>query len=324
MTTLSAKVVRKHVEALDISSFELVSTDGQALPAFTAGAHIDVHLRGGLIRQYSLCNDPQERHRYLIAALREPLSRGGSVALHDEVACGDVLQISTPRNLFALVPAQRYLLLAGGIGITPIVAMAEQLQRAGADFELHYCTRSAERTAFSERMKASAFASKVHIHHDDGLDNQKLNLAACLSLASPQTSTTQKTHLFVCGPTGFIEYVVNTAQAQGWPAQQVHVEYFGAAAVDASKDRAFDVRLASSGQTFHVPHDQTVVAVLAQHGVDVPVSCEAGICGTCITRILEGTPEHRDVYFTDQEKAKNDQFTPCCSRATSALLVLDL
>lgn len=318
MTTLSAKIVRKSVEAQDICSFELVSADDKPLPPFTAGAHIDVHIRDGLVRQYSLCNDPHERNRYLIAALREPKSRGGSVALHDQVVCGDVLKISTPRNLFELVPAQRYFLLAGGIGITPILCMAEQLNRTGANFEMHYCTRSVERTAFIDRITASAFADKVHVHHDDGPEARKLNLSTLLSQPEVQT------HLFVCGPTGFIDYVVNTAKANGWPSQQVHLEYFGAAAVDASNDRAFDVLLARSGQTIHVPQDQTVATVLAEHGVEVPVSCEAGICGTCITRVLEGTPDHRDVYLTDAEHAKNDQFTPCCSRARSPLLVLDL
>jgi vanillate O-demethylase ferredoxin subunit len=318
MGHLSVRVTNKTTEAEGICSFELVSADARPLVPFTAGAHIDVHIADGLVRQYSLCNAPTERHRYLIATLRDAASRGGSAAMHDQIKVGDVLKISEPRNHFALVPAGRYLLLAGGIGITPILCMAEHLNHTQADFELHYCSRSAERTAFQARINNAPFAGKTHFHFDAGADDQKLDFDKLLAQPAAQT------HLFVCGPTGFIAHVVNTAKRCGWTDAQVHVEHFGAAPTDTSHDAGFEVRVASSGQTCFVPANKSIVAVLAEHGIDIPVSCEAGICGTCITRVLAGTPDHRDVYFSDAEHALNDQFTPCCSRAKSPLLVLDL
>ena len=193
--TLRVQVARKAVEATDICTFELVQTNGAALPAFSAGSHIDVYLPGGITRQYSLCNDPTETHRYLIGVLRDPKSRGGSAALHGLVNHGDTLQISAPKNHFPLVlNAQRSLLLAGGIGVTPILCMAEYLAIAGRDFEMHYCNRSHDRAAFVPRIQASSFASRVQFHFDDGDPGQKLDMVALL--ATPQAGT----HLYVCGP----------------------------------------------------------------------------------------------------------------------------
>ena len=318
MTALTVKVVRKAEEALDIASFELASLDGAPLPPFSAGAHIDVLVRDGLVRQYSLCNDARETHRYLIGVLRDPHSRGGSAAMHDAVREGDILRISAPKNHFPLVPAPRTLLFAGGIGITPILCMAERLAHAGADFALHYCTREPARTAFLRRILASPFAGKVHLHVDSGEPAQKLDLPALIATPDPDT------HLYVCGPGGFIDHVVNTAKSLGWHGAQVHVEYFAAKAQDKSADTAFEVRLASSGKTYAVPAGRTVISVLADNGVAIETSCEEGVCGTCITRVIDGVPAHRDSYFTEDERARNDQFTPCVSRALSRCLVLDL
>jgi vanillate O-demethylase ferredoxin subunit len=318
MVQIAVKVQRKKQEALDIASFELVKPDGSALPGFSAGSHIDVQVPGGLTRQYSLCNDAAEQHRYRIAVLRDPGSRGGSVGMHDAVKEGDTLQISEPRNHFPLVHAQRTLLLAGGIGVTPLLCMAQRLATSGADFTLHYCARSAERTAFRDEIAASAYAQRVQYHFDDGDAAQKLQLEQ--ELAKPDAGT----HLYVCGPTGFIDWVVKTADRLGWSKEQVHLEYFGAAAQDTTGDRAFQVKIASSGAVYDVPADQTVVNALQAHGIEILTSCEQGVCGTCITRVLQGECDHRDLYFTDEEKAKHDQFTPCCSRAKSAVLVLDL
>jgi vanillate O-demethylase ferredoxin subunit len=318
MVQIAVKVQRKKQEALDIASFELVKPDGSALPGFSAGSHIDVQVPGGLTRQYSLCNDAAEQHRYRIAVLRDPGSRGGSVGMHDAVKEGDTLQISEPRNHFPLVHAQRTLLLAGGIGVTPLLCMAQRLATSGADFTLHYCARSAERTAFRDEIAASAYAQRVQYHFDDGDAAQKLQLEQ--ELAQPDAGT----HLYVCGPTGFIDWVVKTADRLGWSKEQVHLEYFGAAAQDTTGDRAFQVKIASSGAVYEVPADQTVVNALQAHGIEILTSCEQGVCGTCITRVLQGECDHRDLYFTDEEKAKHDQFTPCCSRAKSPVLVLDL
>ena len=318
MSTIEVKVASKHNEADGICSYELVPTGGCALPAFEAGAHVDVHLPGNLVRQYSLCNPPIETHRYQIGVLRDAGSRGGSEAMHDRIDVGTVLTISAPKNHFPLVEAKRTLLLAGGIGVTPILAMAETLASKGAAFEMHYCARSPDKAAFKERLGESHLRDLVHFHYDSGDAAQKLDMAALL--ANPQAGT----HLYVCGPQGFIEYVLGTAKAQGWPQAQLHVEYFSAAAVDTTGDQPFDVKLASSGKVFTVPAGTTVIKVLLDAGVEIPYSCEEGVCGTCLTRVVEGVPDHRDMYLTEEEQAANDQFTPCCSRAKTKLLVLDL
>lgn len=317
--TLNVRVVRKAAEAVDIATFELVAADGSALPPFSAGAHIDVHLPNGLVRQYSLCNDPAETHRYLIGVLRDPASRGGSQAMHDQVRDGDLLRISAPKNHFPLAhEARRSLLLAGGIGITPILCMAERLALTGAEFTLHYCARTPERTAFRERIRRSAYAPRVHFHFDDGAPAQKLDLDA--TLAHPEDGV----HLYVCGPKGFIDAVLATARARGWAQAQLHYEFFSAEPTASASDGSFEVQLASSGRVVHVAKEQTVLAALAAAGVEVQSACEQGVCGTCLTRVLEGEPDHRDSYLSPEERAANDQFLPCCSRARSARLVLDL
>ncbi len=318
-STLSVRVARKAVEATDICTFELVAVDGAALPSFSAGSHVDVHLPGGLTRQYSLCNDPTETHRYLIGVLRDPASRGGSQALHTMVQEGQVLQISAPKNHFGLAhDARRSLLLAGGIGVTPILCMAERLAMTGADFAMHYCTRSRDRAAFLLRITASRYAPRVQLHFDDGAADQKLDLAALL--ADPQAGV----HLYVCGPQGFMDAVLKTAREKGWPENQLHYEFFSAEVARSDSDAGFEIQLASSGRVIAVATDQTVTQALSAAGVEVQTSCEQGVCGTCLTRVLSGMPDHKDLYLTPEEQAANDQFTPCCSRAKTARLVLDL
>jgi vanillate O-demethylase ferredoxin subunit len=316
---LQVRVVRKATEAQDICSFELMRTDGGPLPAFSAGSHVDVQVPGGLTRQYSLCNDPAENHRYLIGVLRDAASRGGSRAMHEHVHEGDVLRISAPKNHFALAHgAAHSILLAGGIGVTPILCMAERLAITGASFEMHYCTRSRARAAFASRIEASRFASKVRFHFDDGPAQQQLDLDPVLGSPRPGV------HLYVCGPKGFMDRVLGCARDHGWPAEQLHVEFFSAEVATSDTDAAFEVQLASSGRVITVAKEQTVVQALAAAGVTVATSCEQGICGTCLTRVLDGVPDHKDQYLTPEEQAANDQFTPCCSRARSPRLVLDL
>jgi vanillate monooxygenase ferredoxin subunit len=318
VTTLRVRVASKAAEAQDIASFELVAADGTALPAFTAGAHVDVHLPDGMVRQYSLCNDPRETHRYRIAVLRETASRGGSLAMH-ALKEGDTLAISAPRNHFPLAAdATEHLLLAGGIGITPIVCMAEQLAAAGTPFELHYATRSPSRTAFAAHLRDAAYAEHVHFHHDDGPAPQRLDLAAVVAQPRPGR------HLHVCGPAGLIDATLRAARAAGWPADTLHREYFAAPAAAPAEQGAFEVQIASTGAVIRVAPDQSVVAALAAAGIERPLSCEQGVCGTCLTGVLDGKPDHRDVYLTDEEHARGDCFTPCCSRALSPRLVLDL
>lgn len=317
---LQVRVARRTHEALDICGLELVAADGAALPAFAAGAHVDVHLPGGLVRQYSLCNDPAETHRYQIAVLRDAASRGGSAAVHDLVAEGDLLQISAPRNHFALAAeAPHHLLLAGGIGITPILCMAERLSRLGRSFRLHYAGRSPQRMAFGQRIAEAAFAAQVQWHFDDGDAAQRLDIAAVLARAEADT------HLYVCGPQGFMDAVLGQARQQGWAEHRLHWEFFAAAdAGPRDGDAAFEVQLASSGRVVRVDAGQSVTQALQAAGVEVMVSCEQGVCGTCLTRVLSGQIDHRDAYLTPEEQAAGDQFTPCCSRSRCERLVLDL
>jgi vanillate O-demethylase ferredoxin subunit len=316
---LTVKVERKSIEAVDICTYELVDVNGRPLPAFSAGSHIDVHLPNGITRQYSLCNDPAESHRYLLGVLRDPASRGGSQAMHDLVSEGQVLRISAPKNHFPLAhEAGRSILLAGGIGITPILCMAERLAVVGANFEMHYATRSRDRTAFHDRITASTYAARVQFHFDDGLPAQKLDIGALL--ATPQPGV----HVYVCGPKGLMDAVLGTARTNGWPEAQLHYEFFSAEIAKSDSDASFQVKLASSGRIVVVPKDKTVVHALADAGVEVLTSCEQGVCGTCLTRVLEGEPDHKDVYLTPEEQAANDQFTPCCSRSKSTMLVLGL
>ena len=206
----------------------------------------------------------------------------------------------------------------GDVHVWDTLAMAEYLNSQGECFELHHCTRSRERTPFTERVAASAFARHTHHHFDDGEAAQKLDIAATLQRAPAGT------HLYVCGPQGFMDAVLNAGRAAGWPEERLHREYFAAAPVDHANDGGFELEIASSGRVIPVRADQSALAALLAAGLDIPMSCEQGVCGTCLTRVKAGTPDHRDQYLTPEEQAANNQFLPCCSRASSARLVLDL
>ncbi|WP_137134833.1 PDR/VanB family oxidoreductase [Rhizobium sp. FKY42] len=310
-------VSRKTPETPDIVTVELVSAQGCALPPFTAGAHVDVTLPGGMIRQYSLCNASDETHRYVLGVLRDPKSRGGSKALHDTVSEGDRLTISAPKNLFPLIEnGRRSVLLAGGIGITPLLSMAERLSDLRLDFELHYFTRSAERTAFRQRLGASAFRDRVRYHFDD--EGPAPDMPALIGAAEAGR------HLYVCGPSGFMTAVLSAAKSLGWAEEQLHSEAFSADLSPRESDDAFEVVLARRGRTLTVAKGETVIAAMEAAGVDHPISCEQGVCGTCIVGLLEGIPDHRDMFLTPTEQAANKHFLPCCSRAKSARIVLDI
>ena len=318
MDTRLVKVAARVQETEDICVLDLVAADGGVLPRFSAGAHIDVHLPGGLTRQYSLCNDPADASHYKIGVLREPGGRGGSLQMH-LLKPGDTVRISTPRNHFPLAHnPSKSLLIAGGIGITPILCMAERLAFLDLDFELHYCARSVSRTAFRNRIASSNFASKVIFHFDD-MTSRRLDISTLLSRQDADT------HLYVCGPKGLMDAVLTEARRTGWSEERLRYEFFSGPAVTGSAtDSTFTVRVASSGLSIPVEANQTIVQALATAGVFVPTSCEQGVCGTCLTRVLQGDPDHRDLYLTEEEKARNDMCLPCCSRAKSAVLVLDL
>ncbi|MCY4427143.1 MAG: PDR/VanB family oxidoreductase [Halieaceae bacterium] len=315
---LELLVAKRTDETKDIVALELVSRSGDNLPPFTAGAHIDVQVPGGPVRQYSLCNEPGVGKTYALGILRDPVSRGGSLGIHEHVQEGSLLQVSEPRNHFPLdESAQHSILLAGGIGVTPILCMARRLSALEHSFEMHYCTRSSESTAFIESIAASTFGDKVHHHFDDGGQEQLLDIPGLL--AAPRDGV----HVYVCGPGGFMDAVLGAARTAGWPEEQLHSEFFSAEVGVKEDDGNFQIELAKSGKTVTVAADQTAVDALAAAGVDVPVSCEQGVCGTCLMTVLEGEPDHRDMYLTPDEQAANNQFTPCCSRSNTAVLVVD-
>ena len=317
-------------EGENINAYEVVDPAGKALPPFEPGSHIDLHFRDKRVRQYSLCGDPQDRYHYVFAVQREPEGRGGSKAIFERVHAGRILTISEPRNNFPLRPdARRHLLLAGGIGITPMISMLYHLRCVGADFMLHYCTRSPERTAFADELRPLVAEGRVFIHWDGGDPSKGLDIKAALR------DYREGTHLYFCGPRGFMA-AVSTASAH-WPSGTTHCEYFTSVATDLVTGAAyppapedldgtlgvgFQVRIASTGQTFDVPDDESIVHVLREHGIEVATSCELGLCGSCRTRYLEGEPDHRDYILDEQEK--KSEITICCSRSKSPLLVLDL
>lgn len=316
-TLLQVRVAARQLVAEDIAAYEFAPLDGAELPAFEAGAHIDVHVPGGPVRQYSLFQLPDGSQRYRIGVLRDPQSRGGSVRLIDTVKEGDVLTVSPPRNHFALHKGSAHaVLLAGGIGITPILCMAEQLAREGRSFELHYCGRTRVRMAFLDRLRGASFAERVQVHADDGAPEQRLD--ARTAIGAPTTDR----HLYVCGPTGFMDHVLATARELGWAEAQLHREYFAAAPIDHSADGSFEIELKQSGRCITVKADQSAAQALIDAGVPLSLSCEAGVCGTCQTRVLEGEADHRDLYLTEDEHSH--YFMPCCSRARTPRLVLDL
>jgi ferredoxin-NADP reductase len=298
-----------------INGYELVDPRGRDLPRFAAGAHIDLRF-GDLVRQYSLCNDPAERRRYCIAVLREEASRGGSRYVHDTIRVGDLLEVSMPRNNFPLESeAEQHLLIAGGIGIAPIMSMIAELQRRRADFQLHYCTRSAARTAFGDDLALIAADGRVHFHYDGGDPARGLDIGALLH------DPPQGTHLYYCGPAGLMAAAAEATK--GWPAGTVHCEYFTATpAASVVEDKPFRVRLAKRGVEYEIPVGQTIVGVLRRHGITVPTSCELGYCGACVTRYLAGEPDHRDQVL--REYGRGRFVLICCARSKTPVLDLDL
>lgn len=314
---LNLKVHKRQEQGQDVVVLELIDSTGVMLPVFEAGAHIDVHLQSGLVRQYSLCGNPAERSVYRLGVLKDPASRGGSLAVHEQLHEGQVVQASFPRNLFRLaVDARRSILFGGGIGITPMLAMAYALQSTRSPFELHYCASSRTRSAFLDELKNADFADCVNTHFSDEEQQQKLDLA--LVLGQPQDGV----HLYVCGPAGFMDWIITNALEAGYLQSQIHREYFQVE-VDSS-GTGFEVVAARSGKTVRVEQGQSIVEALGTVGIRIEVSCEQGVCGTCLCDVLEGEPDHRDVYLTDDEREANDQILVCCSRAKSKKLVLDV
>lgn len=312
------RVVVKFEEADGIMVFELENPSGAPLPAFDAGAHLEIRV-GDMIRHYSLAGSPSERRRFVLSVQREIGGRGGSLQFCDNTTVDTLVWVRGPRNRFPLhTEAEHSVLIAGGIGITPIAAMAEQLWSEGKPFELHYMTRSPARMAFRDRLMGAPYAGAVRLYFDESTTEQRADLPQIVG------GTRVGKHLYVCGPGPMIDTVFSIAAAQGWPADRLHCERFAAAPVSATCERAFEVRIGHNGALVPVAADQSIVAALQAVGIDIPVSCEQGICGTCLTGILEGVPDHRGTYLTDEEKAAGNQLMLCCSRAKSDIIVLDL
>lgn len=299
-----------------INGYELVDPRGRDLPPFTAGAHVALRWGGAPWRDYSLWNDPAERRHYCIAVLCERARGGLSVQLHDEVRVGEEVEVSRPRNDFPLAEdAERHLLLAGGVGITPLYAMLATLRRRRAAFELHYCARAPEDAAFREELAVLAAQGHVHFHHDGGDPARGLDIAGLLR------ERRAGTHLYYCGPPGLM--AAAAAACAHWPAGTVHCEDFGGAVIDPpAEDRPFRVRLAKSGGEYEVAPGETIVEVLRRHGVAVRTSCELGYCGACVTPYRDGMPDHRDQFL--DEAGRRRFVMICCARASSPVLELDL
>jgi vanillate O-demethylase ferredoxin subunit len=316
--TLELQVRAIRLQAHNILSFELVDRAGQPLPVVQAGAHVDVHLPGGLVRSYSLAGDPEDRSRWVLGVLREDHGQGGSRSMHDRVRVGGSLRVSQPKNEFALNPdARRSILLAGGIGITPIKAMAHALWHRDQPFELHYCARSQAHAAFLKPLTDLLGPDYLHLHFDDGDPSKGLDIGALLATHEPQT------HLYYCGPSGFM--AACDQASQHWPSGTVHREYFKAPASESvapANDGAFTVHLVRSGQSIVVQPDQTIVRALELSGQRLGTSCMAGLCGTCKVNYVEGEVDHRDYILTDEEKTYC--LTACVSRAKGATLSIDL
>jgi phthalate 4,5-dioxygenase reductase subunit len=306
------RVARAEPIADGVQSFELRHADGGELSQFTPGAHVAVRVPNGLIRKYSLCNDPEERDRYCIAVKRETRENSGSTSLIANTRAGDTLRVSAPRNNFELARSPAgYTFIAGGIGITPIMSMIRHLANGiGPSFKLYYCTRSPQATAFRDELAAPPFKPKVVLHHDDG------DPARCLDLWPILEKP--KGHVYCCGPRPMMQQVRD--MTGHWSPSAVHFEAFTEPARKPD-DRAFKVRLARSGDVIDVPAGASILEALRAHGLDVPSSCESGTCGTCRTKLIAGEADHRDLVLSEDEHA--DNIMVCVSRAKSDELTID-
>ncbi|MNH92379.1 Phthalate dioxygenase reductase [compost metagenome] len=317
MTTLYDVVVKNcHVEGGNIAVMEFESATSATLPKVEAGAHIDVHLPNGMVRQYSLCQNPNDEGKFRLGILRDPESRGGSVSAFDEIKDGMQIQVSEPKNLFPLLKAKHSVLIGGGIGITPLITMAYQLAHEGTSFELHYCGASPENCAFVDEIKNGELAKYTTFHFkSEGASHRAFFESAIKDIDI-------ESHIYTCGPVGFMDWVINLATTHDFPEQQIHKEYFQVE-TDTSGD-SFEVVAERSGKIIMVEAGETILQALAKEGIEIEMSCEQGVCGTCMCDVIEGEPDHRDVYFTDEEKASNEQILVCCSRSKTPRLVLDI
>ncbi|MEU4377244.1 PDR/VanB family oxidoreductase [Pseudonocardia alni] len=308
-------VVHERQDAAEgVVAIDLVAPSGAELPGWTPGSHLDVMLTDDLVRQYSLCGDPADRHRYRIGVLREPESRGGSAFVHDKLHPGATVRVRGPRNNFELVDADRYVFVAGGIGITPILPMIRAVAAAGADWSLVYGGRTESSMAFVDALRATD-PDRVHLRPQE--QHGLLDLGATLAGRDAGTA------VYCCGPAPLIDAVQEHVAAD--PGGSLHVERFVNALVSGpDEDSSFEVELASSGTSLTVPADRSILDVAEEAGVDVDWSCREGVCGSCQTAVISGDIDHRDAVLSDDERESGDVMQICVSRAAGPKLVLDL
>lgn len=316
---LTATVTSVASVAENVCAFELTPTNQEVWPPFNAGAHIDVKLNNGLIRQYSLCNDPSDRQRYRIAVKLDPNSSGGSSFMHSQVTQGSSLIISLPRNNFPLrTDFGHYVLIAAGIGMTPLLAMAHELHTDNRSFELHLFARKESDVAFHETLKKMPFSKFITLHSNEGNTTARSMVTGVVTRYKPADG------LYLCGPTEFMANVIVAAKRKSWPDEAISSETFVPAYVDESENKPFEVKIASTGKILSIAANEQLIDVLHRNGYMVMCSCTQGICGSCITPVIEGIPEHRDAIMSDAQRSKNNTMTVCVSRSQSKRLVLDL
>ncbi len=315
---MQVRIKRISYEAEGINSYEFVALGGGNLTPFAAGSHIDLHLSNGMVRSYSLVNDQSEQNRYVVAVNKDPASRGGSSFIHETLRAGDVVSISQPKNNFVLEEnASHSVLIAGGIGVTPLLSMIRRLDALQRSWELYYATRTRAAAAFLDELNAfgSGALAKLHLHFDQELSGRMLDLFAIVECAPADA------HFYCCGPVAMLDaFEAATAQR---PSDRVHVEYFQAREPSAVEG-GFEVTLARSNRTIAVEAGKTILDALLDAGISATYACAEGVCGTCETRVLEGIPDHRDQFLSKEEQAANKTIMICCSGAKSRTLVLDI
>ena len=315
-SSIELRLRQVRLEAQGICSYEFVAASGEPLPAFTAGAHVDLHLPQGMVRSYSLVNAPQDAGCYRIAVQREDAGRGGSAWMHEQLRVGQVLRASAPSNDFALdESAGHSVFIAGGIGITPILSMIGRLEALGRSWQLHYASRAPERTAFVDALRAldGGRGRVVHCHGSPG--SARADIAAIVAAADAST------HLYCCGPARMIDAFVAAGAAR--PPETLHYERFAATAAP-SVEGGFEVVLNKSGRRFAVEPGKSILDTLLDHDVSVAYACSSGICGTCRTGVVAGVPDHRDDFLDDAARQANTDVMICCSGSHTPTLVLDL
>ncbi|MGE3957400.1 MAG: 2Fe-2S iron-sulfur cluster-binding protein [Vicinamibacterales bacterium] len=314
---MTLRVAEIRDEAERVRSFELRDPGGAELPAFDAGAHlqVEVELPDGhaALRRYSLFGDPADRRRYLIAVLLAVEGRGGSRFMHERIKPGSILRVAPPTSGFALAEATHTVLIAGGIGITAILSLVRTLSRHGRSYELHYAARTPARMAFRQRIEAIAGA-KARFYFSHVERPRIIDIDALMAVPKPGT------HVYVCGPPELLRAVVARGEAAGWPTAQIHTESFGP--TRHGGDNPIEIRLVRAARTVLVAAEESVLDAILNAGVWMPHECRRGTCASCMTRVLAGEPDHRDLCLTPE--LRDRYMCPCVSRAHSGHLTLDL